>query len=242
MIGKPNKAVILAGGSGTRMGELSRKIPKAMFRIDGVPLLEHQLKFLKKYGIHNVILCTGYLSNIIETYLEDVAYLGMSIKYSIESKPLGTAGCLKEIEYAIDDTFLVIYGDIVFDIDLKRFVNFHVENKSSLTLFTHPNDHPYDSDLVETGNKGRIVRFHPKPHPLGEYFPNNANAAIYLVEPIIFEHIRKGIKADLAGEVFPRLLNTNLALYAYRSPEYVKDVGTPERLDKVSRDFASGKV
>ncbi len=236
------KAVILAGGKGTRMGDFSQEIPKAMLSLRGMPLLEHQLRFLQRYGISDVTLCTGYLSHVIEDYFQDGSWLGMSIRYSIESEPLGTAGSLKEVEPFLDDTFFVIYGDIIFDIDLERFLNFHQAARADVSLFTHPNDHPYDSDLVESDDEGRVIGFHRKPHPVEQYLPNNANAALYLVEPRLLEHIDKGVKADLARDIFPGVLDAKLKVYAYNSPEYVKDIGTPNRLAEVAQDITEGKL
>ncbi len=236
------QVVIVAGGKGTRMGELTRTIPKPMTPLAGKPILEHQIDLARRYGAADVIVLTGHLGEVIEACFRDGRDRGVSIRYHRESEPLGTAGALKEVEDWLADDFLVFYGDTLMDLDLNRLTRVHFEGRPSATLVVHPNHHPYDSDLVEPGKDGRIVAFHPKPHDAGKFYHNCANAGLYVLSRDLLQFIRAGEYADLGKHVFPAVLASGHTLLAYNTPEYIADVGTPERLQAVERDVLSGKV
>jgi D,D-heptose 1,7-bisphosphate phosphatase len=236
------QVVILAGGKGTRMGDLTRHVPKPMVRLAGKPILEHQIELARRYGCADVLLLTGHLGEVIEAYFGDGSDRGISICYHREAAPLGTAGALKEIENQLDDDFLVFYGDTIMDVDLDALMRFHLEGRASATLAVHPNDHPQDSDLLELGDDRRVVAFHAKPHATDRYFGNCANAALYRMSRSLLRHVEKGRCADLGKDIFPRAVASGETLLGYLTAEYIKDIGTPERLQEVERDVLSGKV
>ncbi len=235
------KAVILAGGFGKRLG--LENLPKPMVPVAGKPLLEHQLQLLRRYGIRDVILLTGFLAEKIEAHFGDGAAYGMALEYVREAQPLGTAGAMKQLENRLHDRFLVLYGDVVMDLDLTAFLAFDAQADSVATVVAHPNDHPHDSDLLEVTPDGiTVTRFLSKPHPPGLQFTNLVNAAVYVLSPAIFPFIETGTASDFGKDVFPRVLAQQGLIRAYSTPEYVKDLGTPERLAKVERDWFSGKI
>jgi D,D-heptose 1,7-bisphosphate phosphatase len=235
------KAVILAGGRGIRLGELTREIPKPMLTIGEKPLLHHQVDLLIKHGIQDIIMLVNYLKDPIMDYFQDGRRLGARISYFTENEPLGTTGGIKAIENQLTDDFMVLYGDVMIYMDLSRFIHFHRLKKSQCSLVLHPNDHPVDSDLVEVNDESRIVAFHPKPHQPGAWYHNLVNAGAYLLSPSILAFIEKGKKADFGRDVFPHLCN-RLALYGYHTSEYLKDMGTPDRLEKVRMDLENGEI
>lgn len=235
------KAVMLAGGRGIRLGEVTHETPKPMIPVGDKPLLHHLVELLVSYGIKDITLLVNYRMDPIIQYFEDGSRFGATIDYFKEDIPLGTVGGIKEMEDRLTEDFLVVYGDVMINMDLHRFINFHRQKKSDCTLVLHPNDHPYDSDLVETDLSDRIVAFHPKPHDSTIWYHNLVNAGIYILTPGIFKFLEKGKKADFGREVFPRIFQ-EMNMFGYRTPEYLKDMGTPDRLEKVRHDFISGKI
>jgi len=238
-------ALILAGGKGTRLKELTRdNIPKPLVNIAGKPLLQYQLEFLAKNNVREVIISVGCGAEAIKTCFGDGKKFGLSVTYSEETEPLGTAGAFKYAEPLFNDAkdILVLYGDIIFDIDLARLMNFHQSHGGLGTLLVHPNDHPDDSDLLEVDGSHKINKFIPKPHPPDQVYQNLVNAAIYILKPEIASFMESGRKLDFGRDVFPKWVDEGKDLYAYRSSEYVKDVGSPRRYEEVNRDILSGKV
>lgn len=235
------KLVILAGGKGTRLG-LS-DIPKPMVMIGEKPLLQHQIELAKSYGINDIIILSGHLAEVIFNYFKDGTDFGVKITHIIEPYPLGTAGSIKLVEHLIcDKRFLVFYGDIMMNFDIKTLLEFDKKHKSIATLVIHPNDHPHDSDLLEVDSAGYIKAFYSKPHKKNEYYHNLVNAAVYILSKKVFSYIGFGQQLDFGKELFPKLLNENEMLVGYKTTEYIKDVGTIERLIKVESDYLSGKV
>ena len=235
------KAVILAGGKGTRLGQYTKDIPKPMLEIDNKPILEHQVEVLKRYGINEIIFLVNHLKSVIIDYFGDGSKFGVSIKYLEEEKPLGTAGGLKEIEEYLSEDFLFIYGDVMFDMDLQRLIKFHFEKQSQLTLVVHPNDHPFDSDLIDIDKEEKVIDVYPKPHPQNFYYKNLVNAGMYVINPAVLDFIKRGEKSDFGKNILPVIIH-KLKVFAYNTSEYLKDMGTPERLKKVTEDFLSGKI
>src|SRR3989344_231305 len=235
------KAIILAGGRGERMGKKTLNTHKPMLKIGGLPVLEHQINLLKRYGLKEVIILTHYLSEVIEKYFKDGRDWGMKISYFKEKEPLGTTGGIKEIANKLKDDFLVIYGDKMLDIDLTRVIAFHKNKKSACTLVSHPTSHLEDSDLVEIDKDQKIIAFHPKPHPSNQYFRNLVNAAIYIMSPKILRHIKRGVKADFGKDIFPKIVRKE-KMYGYLTAEYIKDIGTSARLIQVQKDYQKGKI
>lgn len=234
------KLVIIAGGKGTRLG--LKTIPKPMVELNGKPLLEHQILLAKKYAIKDIYILSGHLSHIIVDYFEDGKKWDVNITHIIEDKPLGTAGALKQLEDVLDSRFMVFYGDTIMDLDLKSFIEFDKVEKNSIgSIMVHPNDHPYDSDLLEIDKDSKVIKFHPKPHNEDTYYTNLVNAALYIFSPKVFQYIEEDIVSDFGKDIFPNIIQ-NENLYAYKTTEYLKDMGTPDRLQKVEEDIFSGKV
>ena len=233
--------VILAGGKGTRLGLTD--IPKPMVKIAGKPLLQYQIELAKRYGITEIFILSGYLADAITGYFGDGSAWGVKIHHVIEPKPLGTAGALSLIKDRLKGRFLVFYGDIVMDFDISSFAAFDWNNPLTMgTILVHPNDHPYDSDLVEIDADKYVSSFLPKPHDEKEVYRNLVNAAVYILSPRIMEYIEDGTFSDFGKDVFPKLLEKAEKLRAYESPEYIKDMGTKERLEEVRRDLENGRV
>lgn len=234
------KLVIIAGGKGTRLG--LKDIPKPMIKIAGKPILEHQIELAKRYGLNDVYLLTGYLSHVMKDYFGDGSRFGVRITYRVEEIPLGTAGAMKVLESQIDDRFMVFYGDTIMDIDLNSFKEFDKKRKPIASLIVHPNDHPYDSDLVEMNKTHTVTAFYSKPHNADSYYRNLVNAALYILSPRIFKYIPQNKFSDFGKDIFPFLLRSKETIRAYHTAEYLKDIGTPDRLEKTEKDYISGKI
>lgn len=235
------QAVILAGGKGTRLGDMTISMPKPMLKIGDRPILAHQLDLLKKYGITQIIIICGYLSETIMSYFGNGNAFGVSINYHVETTPLGTTGGLKEIQDQLDEDFLVLYGDAMLNINLSRLIQFHKAKCGCCTLVIHPNDHPYDSDLVEIDDNNKITAFHSKPHIKEQFYQNLVNAGLYVFNRKIIKYIQKDKKADFGKDVFPSILHQE-NMFGYVTPEYIKDMGTPKRLEMVENDYSFGKI
>lgn len=238
-------AFILAGGKGTRLKKITPdNTPKPMVNIAEKPILQYQLEFLARNNVHDVIISVGYGAEAIRKYFGEGKKFGLTITYSEEPQPLSTAGAFKYAEplFGSAKDILVLYGDVIFDINLKRMINFHNSHSGLGTLLVHPNDHPYDSDLLEVDSVNKILKFIPKPHPAGQMHHNLVNAGIYVLKPEMARFIKSGQKLDFGQDVFPALVGNGQEFHAYRSSEYVKDIGSPERHAEVERDIFSGKV
>ncbi len=240
------QAIILAGGQGTRLKDRLGDLPKPMVSVAGVPLLERQILLLKRYGYKRVVILVNYQAEKIQAFCHANAYWGLDIECVDDGVPKGTAGAVLNIFDRLEDEFLVVYGDTMLEVDLSRFEAAHAINSDSAgTLFLHPNDHPQDSDLVDLDEDGRIRSFHPYPHPPGRYLPNLVNAALYILKREALRpwltNVPEGI-FDFGKNLFPELLNAGGKLYGYNSPEYIKDCGTPARLDKITEHLLSGKI
>ena len=234
---------ILAGGMGTRLKSRSSGIPKPMVPICGIPVLEHLIVMCRKHGFYQILLLVHHQNEVIRDYFGDGEKWGVKIGYSVEVDPRGTAGALYDALGFLADDFLVLYGDTFASIDLDSFFSAHIESNADATLFLHPNDHPNDSDLVEVNNSSRVLAIHPYPHPAGIYYPNLVNAGLYAIKKEAFYKCQTPkLKSDLAKNTFPEMLSYNFHLKGYISPEYIKDMGTPDRLDKVEMDVLSGRV
>ena len=239
------QAVILAGGRGTRLQERLGGLPKPLISVLGIPLLERQILSLKEFGFTDIFILVNHKADVIVKFCHSKNFWGISIKCIDDGKiPKGTAGALLSILEYLDDEFLVVYGDTLFNVDFKRFILFYEESKDIAgALFLHPNDHPADSDLVEVDDKFYITNFHSYPHTKGKYLPNLVNAALYILNKSSISRWQNyNVPIDFAKDLFPKMLKEGFTLKGYISPEYIKDVGTPKRLDKVEIDLSSGKV
>lgn len=234
------QAVIMAGGKGTRIASLVSDVPKPMILICGKPILQYQIECLKAQGIKEIILVIGHLGNVIKSYFGEGEKYGVSITYIEETVPLGTAGALYYLKDKIKDDFLLLNGDIIFDIDVKRFMAYHKKMGGEATIFTHPNSHPYDSGIVITDQHGVVKRWLNKEDDR-KWYKNRVNAGLHILSPHIFDLVMSAEKMDLDRDVLKKLIPER-KLVAYDSPEYVKDMGTPERFEAVTRDIETGLV
>lgn len=255
------KTVIMAGGKGTRISQLFPDIPKPLIPIidesgTSRPVLEWEIISLVAQGFTDIILTVGYLAEKIEAYFRTGDQLGAHIEYFREEVPLGNAGALFKMRKWIGtEPFLLLNADAVFDVDFQRMVRFHQEKGGLVTLFTHPNSHPYDSGLIVADEDGAVLHWLTKEDSRPEYYKNRVNAGLHVIDPQILnlsgidaervgkadEKIAKVIKVDLDRQLLKPLCNTG-RMYCYDSPEYVKDMGTPERYEQVSQDFRNGTV
>lgn len=233
------KAVIMAGGKGTRLRQIASDIPKPMFRILGHPILEYQIESLKKSGIYEIVLIIGHLGNIIRNYFGDGSNFGAKIRYINEGTPLGTAGALYYLKDTVKEDFLLIFGDLLLDVDWNRFMQFHQSKSASATLYGHPNSHPYDSDLIIVDHEDRVIRIESKNLERDFYYHNFVNAGIYCISPRLLDMLSAPRKMDLEKELIAGQIGMG-NIYAYRSTEYVKDMGTPDRLMTVLEDIKRG--
>lgn len=235
------KVVIIAGGKGTRIASVASDIPKSMIPVAGKPVVEYQIELAKRYGFTDILFIIGHLGEQIKEYFGDGSNWGVSIEYFLETEPLGTAGALPLVKDKLTDSFFVFYGDTVMDFDMHEMLKFHQEKESDATLFLHPNDHPYDSDLVVLNEDSRVKEFFFKPHDNLYAYKNSVNAALYILNKSCVDYIPQG-KCAFEKGLFPILLDAGMSLNGYVSTEYIKDMGTPDRWEKVDKDITSGKV
>lgn len=236
------KVVIIAGGKGTRIASVNKEIPKAMIPVCEKPVIERQVEMAVRQGYTDFLFMTGHLGEQIQDYFGDGTKWGANIDYYQEETPLGTAGSLAEIKDVVGETFFVFYGDTVMDIDMDNMLTFHREHQADATLFLHPNDHPYDSDIVIINENNRIVKLENKPHPKDFICHNLVNAALFIFNKSILDLIPIEKKSHIEKDILPKALINNRKLYGYISFEYVKDMGTPERYQQVCDDWKTGKV
>ena len=236
------KVVVIAGGQGTRIASVNSEIPKAMIPINGKPILEYEIEMAKRYGYTDFLFIVGYMGDQIQSYFRDGSQWGVTISYFEEETPLGTAGALGFLKDQLTNDFFVFYGDTVMDIELQSMLNYHRLKQSDATLLIHPNDHPYDSDIVDIDEDGKIRHFYNKPHQNGFISRNTVNAALFIFSKKILDNIEVGVKSHIEKHVLPKCLNNGLNLYGYVSFEYIKDMGTPDRYHAVCEDVISGKV
>lgn len=255
----------MAGGRGTRISELFPDIPKPLIPIkDGKgierPVLEWEIRSLVAQGFTDIVLTVSHMADKIEAYFGTGEQLGCRISYFTETIPLGNAGALFKLRSELgDEPFLLLNADAVFDVDFIRFTAFHMKKKEEcgalVTLFTHPNSHPYDSGLIIASVDGAVEGWLTKEDKRPEFYKNRVNAGLHVIDPRVLdmsgidaesvgkvdEETGNVIKVDLDRQLLKPLCNTG-HMYCYDSPEYVKDMGTPERYQQVSRDFQNGTV
>lgn len=235
------KVVIMAGGKGTRMLSIASDIPKPMIPIEGRPVLEHEIECLCEQGFTDILITVGHLGNVIMDYFGDGLKFGVHITYYFEKEPLGNAGALFQVKDQLTDDFLLLNADAMFDIDFNRFVQYHKTHDAVATLFTHPNSHPYDSGVIIADEHMAVRKWLAKEDECPEYFKNRVNAGLHVLNKRILEQTVEGGKIDLDRQLLKPLAGTG-QMYCYDSPEYVKDMGTPERYYAVCKDFANGIV
>lgn len=235
------KAVIMAGGKGTRITSVASVIPKPMILIEGKPVLEHEIECLRKQGFTDLILTVSHLGNIIMDYFGDGSKFGVHIEYYFEKEPLGNAGALFKIKDQLSDDFLLLNADAMFDVDFNRFVAYHKQHQGLVTLFTHPNSHPYDSGLIVSNASCQVEQWLAKEDARPTYYKNRVNAGLHVINKEVLNQTIHTQKIDLDRQLLKPLAGTG-KMYCYDSPEYVKDMGTPERYYAVCDDFKEGRV
>ncbi len=248
------KTVLMAGGKGTRISSVNNTIPKPLIPIDGVPVLEREILCLKKQGFTDLILTVSHMADQIMDYFKDGSDLGVSIQYFVEEVPLGNAGALLKLKDQLTEDFLLLNADSIFDIDFNRFVQYHKDRGGLVTLFTHPNNHPYDSGLIICDESHAVLQWLTKEDVRPQWYQNRVNAGLHVISPKIFERISldpdllgtvdengKTVKLDLDRQLLKPLAGSG-RMFCYDSPEYVKDMGTPERYAQVNQDYQEGRV
>lgn len=235
------KAVIMAGGKGTRISSIAADIPKPMIKIDGKPVLEYEIECLRSQGFTDIIITVSHLGRIIMDYFGDGSAFGVHIEYYNEVTPLGNAGALFKLKDKLTEDFLLLNADSIFDIDFNRFVEYHRQKGGLVTLFTHPNSHPYDSSLIIADDNGAVEQWLTKEDERPRYYQNRVNAGLHILSPSVLDIEIDSEKVDLDRQILKNL-SGSANMFAYDSPEYVSDMGTPERYAVVSRDVHSGRV
>jgi histidinol-phosphate phosphatase family protein len=237
------QAVILAGGEGTRLRSRLAGMPKPLVDVDGVPLLGRQLALLRHCGCAEVVILMHHGAGHLRRYCEANDDFGMRLRLVDDGTPRGTAGAVLAVLDDLADHFIVVYGDTLVNVDLERMRGSHRACGADATLFVHPNDHPHDSDIVEMDDAEWILAFHPYPHSADQHLPNLVNAGLYVIERAALAPWRGfPMPADFAKQLFPAMLAAGGRLHGYASFEYIKDIGTPARLDAAIGDLRSGRV
>lgn len=234
--------VITAGGKGTRLSSIANDIPKPMVNIVNKPILQYQIECLKENNIKDIYILIGHLGYVIKDYFKDGKDFGVNIKYIEEQEPLGSAGSLYFLKDIIKDDFVFIFGDLMLDVYFEKMIQFHKEHHAMITLLSHPNSHPYDSDLIIAGDNNLVIGIDSKHNTRDYYYHNLVNAGVYVVSNRIFDNYFKKLeKIDFEKNVVNLELN-NKTIYSYHSTEYVKDAGTPDRYYSVCEDVKNGII
>jgi mannose-1-phosphate guanylyltransferase / phosphomannomutase len=236
------KAVVMAGGEGSRLRPMTANQPKPMLPVVNRPLMEHVLRLLKRHGFDDTVVTVQFLASLIRSYFGDGEELGMALSYANEDRPLGTAGSVKNAEAALsDDTFLVISGDALTDFDLGALVEAHRSRGSLVTVCLARRPDPLEFGIVITDDEGRIERFLEKP-TWGQVFSDTVNTGIYVMEPAVFAHVPSGEAVDWSADVFPALLAQGAPLHGYVAEGYWEDVGTHDSYRRAQADALYGRV
>ena len=247
------QVLIMAGGRGTRIAELFPNIPKPFIPVDGMPILEREIKSLASQGFKDLILTVGYLADKIIAYFGDGSQIGVKIDYFVEETPLGNAGALFQLREKIgDEPFFLLNADAAFDVDFNRMLDYHKKHGGLVTLFTHPNSHPYDSGLIIADKDGHVEKWLSKEDERPQWYNNRVNAGLHIIDPEVLDLSLKNLdidpvtgfpkgKVDLDRQILKPLCGTG-KMFCYDSPEYVKDMGTPERFHQVEADYKNGVV
>jgi mannose-1-phosphate guanylyltransferase/phosphomannomutase len=235
------KAVVMAGGEGTRLRPLTSNQPKPMVPIVGKPCMEHIIELLRRHGFDDVIVTVAFLPQAIRSYFGGGETLGIGVSYSVEESPMGTAGSVRLAAGRLDDTFLVISGDALCDVDLTRLVEFHREKGASVTIGLKSVDNPLEFGIVVTDEEGRIERFLEKPS-WGQVFSDTINTGIYVLEPEVLKHVPTDRPYDFSKELFPLLLEMGRPLYGFVLDGYWQDIGNLDQYRQANFDALEERV
>ncbi|MEQ1948698.1 MAG: HAD-IIIA family hydrolase [Bryobacteraceae bacterium] len=235
--------VIIAGGQGVRLATVSGDLPKALVPVGDKPVLQHQLELAARFGVRKVTILAGHLASRITDFTGDGSRFGLSVRVLVEDQPMGNAGALLQHLDSLPEQFLAMYGDVMLAVDLQKMAQQHLERNADLTMLVHPNDHPNDSDLIETDAHGWATAIHAYPHPEDRFYNNLVNAGLYVIRREALRGFVEGpAKRDFTKVILRGLLASAARVFAYRSAEYIKDMGTPARLEKVDADWRAGKI
>lgn len=234
------KAIIVAGGKGERLRPLTDIIPKPMIEVAGKPILEHVVNLFKKYDIKDFLFSLCYLSHVITSYFRDGSKFGIKIAYTFEDKdkPLGTAGAITFAKKYINNTFIVTYGDILRELNIKEMIKQHKKKKAFVTINVYKRFGPSPKSMVVFNKEGRVEKFieRPKPEDLKDDFVW-ANGSLYVFEPEIFDFIPKNTASDFGKDIFPKILAAGKPIFVYPSSGYFVDIGNLEKLEKARKTF-----
>jgi mannose-1-phosphate guanylyltransferase/phosphomannomutase len=234
------KAVIMAGGEGTRLRPLTANQPKPMLPVGNRPIMEHIVRHVHNHGYKDIVVTVQFLASQVRNYFGDGSDMGVDLTYATETTPLGTAGSVKNAAELLDETFVVLSGDALTDVDLDEVVSFHRRSGAMVTVALKRMENPLEFGIVITRDDGRIERFLEKPH-WGQVFSDTINTGIYVIEPEVFDHIPDG-PSDFAGDIFPKLLARGMPLYGVVVDGYWEDVGNLEAYQQANRDLLDGRV
>ncbi|WP_432401339.1 sugar phosphate nucleotidyltransferase [Wukongibacter sp. M2B1] len=235
------KAVIMAGGKGSRLRPLTCDLPKPMVPILNKPTIEYSIELLKKYDIRDIAVTMAYMPSVIIDYFDDGSEFDVNLKYFIEETPLGTGGSVKNADDFLDETFIVISGDALTDINIKEAVAFHRRKKSKATLVLKKESIPLEYGVIITDEDGRIIRFLEKPS-WGEVFSDTINTGIYILEPEVLDYFKKGDNFDFSKDLFPRLLKDGIPMYGYVTKDYWNDIGDLNTYKEAQFHFLDGQI
>jgi mannose-1-phosphate guanylyltransferase / phosphomannomutase len=236
------KAVVMAGGEGTRLRPMTSSMPKPLLPVVNRPIMQHVLTLLKRHGLTETVVTVQFLASLVKNYFGDGEEFGMELTYANEEKPLGTAGSVKNAEEALkDDSFLVISGDALTDFDLTKLIEFHKEKGALVTVCLTRVPNPLEFGITIVDDEGRVERFLEKP-TWGQVFSDTVNTGIYVMEPEVFDYVEADVSVDWSGDVFPQLLKEGKPIYGFVAEGYWEDVGTHESYVKAQADVLEGKV
>jgi mannose-1-phosphate guanylyltransferase / phosphomannomutase len=235
------KAVVMAGGEGTRLRPLTSNQPKPMVPVVGKPCMEHIVELVRDHGIEDVIVTVAFLPQAIRSYFGDGESLGVNIEYSVEESPLGTAGSVRLASGKLDETFIVISGDALTDVNVQHLIDFHKERGAAVTIGLKSVENPLEFGIVVTDDEGRIERFLEKPS-WGQVFSDTINTGIYVLEPEVLRHVPADRPYDFSKELFPLLLEMGRPLYGYVFDEYWQDIGNLDQFRQANFDALDGAV
>lgn len=223
------------------MGQLTQKVPKCMLPLEGKPLLEYTISWLRGHGIREVIINVHYLADQVRSYFGDGQGLGVNILYSEEEELLGTAGALERMRTHLRESFLVVYGDLLTNIDLGKLLGWHKAKGASLSMVTYDIEDPTRAGIVATDSEGRLTKFKEKPSP-DEVFSTRANAGVFVFEPEVLRYIPKSAYSDIGADLLPILLQNNVRVCCYPLDGYLLDIGSPERYSRAQSDLVNRRV
>lgn len=248
------KTVIMAGGKGTRISSIASNVPKPMILLEGKPVLEREIVCLRNQGFTDLIITVSHMAEQITDYFGDGSKFGVKIEYFVEKQPLGNAGALFKMQNILKDDFLLLNADSIFDIDFNRLVDYHKSKGGLATIFTHPNSHPYDSGVIVAKEDNSVDKWLAKEDVRPQWYHNCVNAGIHVINPAVLDLVEidaskigtagqngEIIKVDLDRQLLKPLCGTG-KMFCYSSPEYVKDMGTPDRFNAVCSDYKRGIV